>query len=416
MTILALGINHATAPVELREKVAFAPEQLVNALQQLIAATGYSDVVILSTCNRTEIYCSGNQANIEAVLSWLSGYHGVEHKQLAQYVYHHQELDACKHVMRVACGLDSLVLGEPQILGQIKQAFSQAKNTGVISSLFERLFQHSFSVAKQVRTDTAIGANAVSVAYAAVNLARHIFGKLNKAQVLLIGAGETIELVARHLIEQGVVNITVANRTLSRAEILAEKFNGDVIALAQVPDQLYKADIVISSTASTLPIIGKGVVEDALKKRRYNPIFFVDLAVPRDIEGQVGEIEDAYLYTVDDLQTIVGDNIASRNQAAREAENIVEQQAQDFSLFLQSLNSVDIIRQYRTQCDDIKNELLERAKNQISNGKAPEKIVEELAYKLTNRLMHSPTHSLKNAAKAGELEQLHLIKNVLGIQ
>lgn len=416
MTILALGINHNTAPVELRERVAFAPEQLVDALQQLSTNLSMSDAVILSTCNRTEIYCSGKDANTEAVLDWLAKFHHVDASQMAEYIYQHTDIDACRHVMRVACGLDSLVLGEPQILGQIKQSFSQAKNSGVVSSLFERLFQHSFSVAKQVRTDTEIGANAVSVAYAAVNLAKRIFGSLSHAKVLLIGAGETIELVARHLIEQDVEQITVANRTLARAEALAEQFDGNVIALSQVPDSMHEADIVISSTASTLPIIGKGMVENALKKRRYNPIFLVDLAVPRDIEGQVGEIEDAYLYTVDDLQAIVGDNIASRAQAAEDAESIVELQAQSFSEFLRSLNSVDIIRRYRSECDAIKAELLDKAKNQMSAGKDPERVMEELAHKLTNRLMHWPTHSLKTAAKTGELEQLHLIKNVLGIE
>lgn len=416
MTILVLGINHNTAPVQLREQVAFAPEQLVSALEQLKQKDDFSDAVILSTCNRTEIYCSGNDVNIEAVLSWLSQFHHVDKLQLAQFIYHHQDADACKHVMRVACGLDSLVLGEPQILGQIKQAFSQAKSAGTVRALFQRLFQHSFSVAKQVRTQTEIGANAVSVAYAAVNLAKHIFGRIDTAKVLLIGAGETIELVAKHLLEQGAPQMTVANRTLSRAQALADEIDGDVITLSQVPEQLAQSDIVISSTASTLPIIGKGVVEAALKKRRYAPIFLVDLAVPRDIEGQVGDIEDAYLYTVDDLQMIVGDNIATRNQAAKEAESIIEQQADEFERVLQSLSSVDMIRQYRQQCDQIKNELLAKAKNQMQSGKAPDKIIEELAYKLTNRLMHAPTHSLKSAAQSGELEQLHLIKNVLGIE
>ncbi|MFT4927066.1 MAG: glutamyl-tRNA reductase [Phenylobacterium sp.] len=415
MTIIALGINHNTAPVELRERVAFAPELLVNALQQLTVDLKLNDTVILSTCNRTEIYCSGKRANTEEILSWLSRFHQVSLSQLAPYVYDYQDLDACKHLMRVASGLDSLVLGEPQILGQIKQAYSQSKNTDAISSDFERLFQHTFSVAKQVRTETEIGANAVSVAYAAVNLAKHIFGQLNDAKVLLIGAGETIELVARHLVEQRVNQMTVANRTRSRAQALADTFDGQVISLAQVPEKLAEADIVISSTASTLPIIGKGVVEAALKKRRYNPIFLVDLAVPRDIEGQVSEIEDAYLYTVDDLQMIVGDNIAIRTQAAKEAETIVCQQAEAFSEVLRSLSSVDIIRQYRANCDEIKQELLAKAKIQYANGKEPEKILEEMAYKLTNRLMHSPTNALKTAAKNGESEQLDLIKNVLGI-
>ena len=415
MTILALGINHNTAPVELRERVAFAPEQMVNALGELSDEVGVSDAVILSTCNRTEIYCSGNPTNSEALLRWLGRFHHVDHQQLGEYTYSHEAIDACKHLMRVASGLDSLVLGEPQILGQLKQAYSHAKSAGTVTALFERLFQHSFSVAKQVRTDTEIGANAVSVAFAAVDLAKRIFGRLNHAKVLLIGAGETIELVARHLNEQSVAQITVANRTLARAEALAEQFDGDVITLSQVPEALSDADIVISSTASTLPIIGKGMVEEALRKRRHNPIFLVDLAVPRDIEGQVGDIEDAYLYTVDDLQMIVGDNLASRNKAAEQAEQIVIEQADAFAGLLRSLNSVSLIREYRQSCDEVKNELLGKAKNQLASGKAVDKVLDELAHKLTNRLMHSPTHSLKTAAREGDLEQLQLIKTVLGI-
>ena len=308
MTIIALGINHKTASVELREKVAFSPEQLSNALSQLASSEQFKETVFVSTCNRTELYCSLEHSNSQALLKWLADLHCIDTEQLEDNVYIHQNQDAINHLMRVACGLDSLVLGEPQILGQIKQSYNSAKQHDCVLPTFERLFQKTFSVAKQVRTETDIGASAVSVAYAAVNLAKHIYGQLDKIKVLLIGAGETIELVARHLYQQHPKAITVANRTIERAKNLAEEVEADVISLAQLPEKLYDADIVISSTASTLPIIGKGIVEQSLKQRRYKPMLFVDIAVPRDIESQVGELDAAYLYSVDDLQAIVNEN------------------------------------------------------------------------------------------------------------
>lgn len=289
------------------------------------------------------------------------------------------------------------------------------KNQSCVGVLLERLFQKTFSVAKQVRTETEIGTSAVSVAYAAVSLAKHIYGKLDKIKVLLIGAGETIELVARHLQQNGCENMTVANRTISRAQTVAAEFDADVISLAQVPEQLVQSDIVISSTASTLPIIGKGVVEQALKARRYKPMLFVDIAVPRDIESQVSELNDAYLYTVDDLQAIVNQNVQSRLKAAEEAEAIIVLKVEEFKVWLKSLDSVDLIRDYRMQVNAIKNELVERATAQMSAGKPAEKVILELANKLSNRLMHAPTRSIKQAAENGQLAQLVQLKNILGI-
>ncbi|KZN47127.1 glutamyl-tRNA reductase [Pseudoalteromonas luteoviolacea] len=416
MTIIALGINHKTASVELREKVAFSPEQLSRALEQLNKLSEFHESVIVSTCNRTEIYCSVDQDNSQALLSWLAEFHCIEEQELAENVYIHQNQDAVNHLMRVACGLDSLVLGEPQILGQIKQAYSSSKVHHVIQPMFERLFQKTFSVAKQVRTETDIGASAVSVAYAAVNLAKHIYGKLDKTKVLLIGAGETIELVAKHLSQHHPQHITVANRTIERAKNLAQEIDGDVISLAQLPDELHHADIVISSTASTLPIIGKGVVEQALKRRKYRPMLFVDIAVPRDIESQVNELDAAYLYTVDDLQAIVNENIASREQAAKQAQDIIDEKTREFADWLRSLKSVDVIRQYRTSAQEIKIELVEKAVNQLQSGKDSEKVLLELANKLTNRLTHAPTHAIQKAAKAGDTERLVLLKQALGIE
>ncbi|TMP82085.1 glutamyl-tRNA reductase [Pseudoalteromonas phenolica] len=416
MTIIALGINHKTASVELREKVAFSPEQLSNALSQLASSEQFKETVIVSTCNRTELYCSLEHSNSQALLKWLADFHCIDTEQLEDNVYIHQNQDAINHLMRVACGLDSLVLGEPQILGQIKQSYNSAKQHDCVLPTFERLFQKTFSVAKQVRTETDIGASAVSVAYAAVNLAKHIYGQLDKTKVLLIGAGETIELVARHLYQQHPKAITVANRTIERAKNLAEEVEADVISLAQLPEKLHDADIVISSTASTLPIIGKGMVEQALKQRRHKPMLFVDIAVPRDIESQVGELDAAYLYSVDDLQAIVNENMASREQAAEQAQEIILQKTHEFAKWQRSQGSIDVIRQYRDSAQEVKTELVEKAVNQLQSGKSAEKVLLELANKLTNRLTHAPTRAIQAAAQEGDIDKLAVLKQTLGIE
>ena len=397
MTLTALGINHKTAPVAVREKVAFTPDSLVSALASLKQIDGIEESVIVSTCNRTEVYVKG-AGEAALLLDWLSAFHDVKREDIEQNSYLYQQEDAVKHVMRVASGLDSLILGEPQILGQIKQAFSDAKHSGTVGAEFERLFQHTFSVAKKVRSETEIGANAVSVAFAAVQLAKHIFSALPKRSVLLVGAGETIELVAQHLKEQGVQRLAVANRTVARAENLAANLGADVLTLSQLPEHLHDFDIVISSTASQLPLIGKGMVEKALKQRRNMPMFLVDLAVPRDIESQVNELGDAYLYTVDDLQHIVEQNLASREMAAQDAEKIIDDQASVFLSWKQAQHSIDLVRQYRQKGMASRDELVARAMNQLSEGRNAEDVVQELAYKLTNALMHGPTRVLRDAA------------------
>lgn len=416
MTLIVFGINHKTAPVELREKVAFSADTLVDALKSLRAQTGAYESVIVSTCNRTEVYANSDDMKVDDLASWLAEFHGLAVSDLLKNSYQHDRDDAVKHIMRVASGLDSLILGEPQILGQVKQAFANARNSGTVNGSFERLFQQTFSVAKKVRSETEIGANAVSVAYAAVQLAKHIFSSLSSSHVLLIGAGETIELVARHLKEQDVKSLTVANRTLARAQEVAEPLGGEVITLAQLPHHLHDADIVISSTASQLPIIGKGMVESALKERRHKPIFFVDLAVPRDIEGEVNELDDAYLYTVDDLQHIVTQNLASRHSAAKEAEKMIDLQAQDYMLWLQAQGAIDVLKDFRTQSEEQKDKLQNRALNQLAEGKDPEQVLIELANKLTNSLMHAPTKALKSAALNQDHQKLALLRQVLDIK
>jgi len=418
MSIVAVGINHKTAPVSVREKISFNPDALSTALQSMVDSVDCKEAVILSTCNRTELYLvqEGNvEITQERLIHWLEQYHNVPATTILPSLYMHQDQEAVNHMMRVACGLDSLVLGEPQILGQMKQAYSQAKAAGSLALVMDRLFQRTFGVAKQVRTDTDIGASAVSVAFASVNLAKHIFAKLENARVLLVGAGETIELVAKHLYENKVGKITVANRTLAKAELMADKIGADVITLAQIPDKMSQSDIVISSTGSTLPIIGKGMVEHALSKRKRQPIFMVDLAVPRDIEEQVAELEDVFLYTVDDLQSIIAQNMENRRKAAIEAESIVNTQSDSFMSWLRGLNTQDTVVSYRKQCLEERDQLLEKALLQLKGNKNPEAVVAELATKLTNKFMHAPTSALQSAAQGGELDKLIYLRDIFNI-
>ena len=419
MSIVALGINHKTAPVAVREKIAFNPDHLSVALKEMLEEVQCGEAAILSTCNRTELYVvQDGDVNLtqERILQWLENYHKVPASTLLPSIYCHQGQEAVNHMMRVACGLDSLVLGEPQILGQMKQAYSQAKAAGSMALVLDRLFQRTFGVAKQVRTETEIGASAVSVAFASVNLAKHIFAKLENVNVLLVGAGETIELVAKHLYENKVGKITVANRTLARAEGMAKKIGADVITLAQIPTKMSQVDIVISSTASTLPIIGKGMVETALTQRKHRPIFMVDLAVPRDIEEQVSELEDVFLYTVDDLQTIISENIQNRRKAAVEAESIVNSQSNSFMAWLRGLNTQDTVVTYRNQCLLNRDKLLEKALVQLQNNKSPEIVIAELATKLTNKFMHAPTSAIQTAAQGGELDKLIYLRDIFNLE
>jgi len=418
MSIVAVGINHKTAPVSVREKISFNPDALSTALQSMLDTVKCKEAVILSTCNRTELYLVQDETidiTQERLINWLEQYHNVPASTILPSLYIHQDQEAVNHMMRVACGLDSLVLGEPQILGQMKQAYGQAKAAGSMALVMDRLFQRTFGVAKQVRTETEIGASAVSVAFASVNLAKHIFANLEKVRVLLVGAGETIELVAKHLYENKVGKITVANRTIARAELMAEKFGGKAITLAQIPEQMALSDIVITSTGSTLPLIGKGMVEGALAKRKHQPIFMVDLAVPRDIEEQVADLEDVFLYTVDDLQSIIAKNMENRRKAAVEAESIVNTQANSFMSWLRGLNTQDTVVSYRKQCLEERDQLLKKAILQLEGDKDPAAIMAELATKLTNKFMHAPTSALQSAAQGGELDKLIYLRDIFDI-
>jgi len=415
MALLAVGLNHKTAPVQIRERVAFAPEQLPETLRNLAAQNMISEAAILSTCNRTEMLCCIDEADSEIVIEWLRQHRDFSENELDPYMYTHPEQMAVRHMLRVASGLDSLILGEPQILGQLKDAYSTAKAAGTVGTQLSKLFEYTFSVAKQVRTDTAIGASPVSVAFAAVSLSKQIFSDLNEHTALLIGAGETIELAARHLKESGIKRLIIANRTLARAEALVKEVEGYAITLSEIPAHLAEADIVISSTASQLPILGKGAVERAIKARKHQPILMVDIAVPRDIEEEVGELDDIYLYTVDDLQEIIDEGLRSRQEAALQAEEIIDTQVTHFMGWLRSLDAVSTIRSYRSKIDTIREAELDKARRMLAQGNDPEKVLAQLARGLTNKIIHTPSAQMKQAGFDGRSDLLEAARELLDL-
>ena len=387
---------------------------VVESLQQAIEHLGGDEIALLSTCNRTEIYLAGEVSD-EQLLHWLSEHRNIQLQQLQSCYYCHRDQQAVRHIMRVASGLDSMVLGEPQIFGQIKSAYAVGREAGTVSTNLNQIFQHAFAAAKRVRSQTAIGQNPVSVAYASVSLSEQIFSSLQDAHALLIGAGDTIELVARHLRDKGIGGLTVANRTLNRAQELAADFSADAILLSDIPDYLPNADIVISSTASQLPILGKGAVESALKKRKHRPIFMVDIAVPRDIEPEVEELEDVYLYTVDDLHEVIEDNRRARQKAADVAQEIIDQEAEDWSREQRSLAVVDTIRAFRDSVEKIRDEEVEKALAALEKGQDSQSVISALARSLTNKLMHKPTTRLKQAGEEGSDETIDATHELFGL-
>ncbi len=416
MSFLAFGINHKTASVELREKVAFDLQKINDALISLLSIEKVSEGVILSTCNRTEIYCSGEESLDSAdLLAWLESFHTIDRRSLESVTFTLKDERAIEHVMRVAAGLDSLVLGEPQILGQLKSAYASAIESKTVGGRLSRLLEASFSVAKQVRTDTAIGESAVSVAAASVAMARKLFGDLSGSSALLIGAGKTNELVARHLRQAGVQKLTVANRTMARAQELAGLVGAEAALLGEIPDLLVGADIVISSTASPLPILGKGAVERALKLRKHRPFFMVDIAVPRDIEPQVGDLSDVYLYTVDDLSDVIDENRRSREQAAKEAEKIIAGGVKRCIGDVRVSSSGEVLKKFRENAEALRLSELDKALRSIEQGADAQQTLKAFSRALTQKLIHEPTVRVREAAASGNAEQGQLLLNLFGL-
>lgn len=412
MELIVVGINHKTAPVNIREKVAFAPEQMGHALNDLKSSESLKEVAILSTCNRTEIYAIEPQQDPGGISDWLARYHNLSVDSLADSIYVHSGTDSIKHLLRVAAGLDSMVLGEPQILGQVKDCFSLAKTAHTVGPVLDRLAQNTFRISKRVRSSTAIGQNPVSVASIAVDLAAQLFSDISECNVLLIGAGETIELVGKHLHNAGARHPVIANRTIERARTLAESLEGEAISLADIPAHLVNTDILIASTGSQLPILGKGTVERALKERRHKPIFMVDLAVPRDIEPEIGQLRDVYLYTVDDLEQIIAENISNREEAAREAEAIIDEAVGQILADDKSRDAVDVLVKFRKKHVQIMETELGKAVQRLKKGEDPETVLSGFATQLTNKIIHTPSVQLKQASTDGRDDVIDAISEL----
>lgn len=406
MYLFTVGVNHTTAPVSVREHVAFQSEQLGQALRDLTANHAVREAAILSTCNRTELYCNAEDPQI--ALQWLAQYHRLQLQNIQPYMYMLPQQDAVKHAFRVASGLDSMVLGEPQILGQMKQAVKIAEHAGTLGTLLHKLFQRTFAVAKEVRTNTDIGASSISMAAASVRLAQRIFGNLQGQKVLFIGAGEMIELCVEYFAAHKPASITIANRTLDRGTELAQKIGANAILLLDLPERLAEFDIVVTSTASQLPIVGLGMVERAIKARKHRPIFMVDLAVPRDIEPEAGELDDVFLYTVDDLALVVKEGFDNRQEAAVEAESIIAARVDNFMHWLKTRDAVPTIRALRDQAERLRRNEVEKAQKLLSRGEDPAAVLENLSSALTNKLLHGPSHALNNSL-GNDREQLEAL-------
>jgi glutamyl-tRNA reductase len=402
MPLLAIGTSHQTAPLEIREKLAFSRNEYTAKVTELLALPAVEEALVLSTCNRTELYVIVLPEDRECVFRWLAQTAGLDDEQAAKFIFTHQDAHAVEHLYQVASGLDSMVLGEPQIVGQLKEAWRHAQEAGGAGKLLDRLFQHAFATSKAIRHSTGINEHPVSVAYITTVLAKQIYGDLESKKVMLIGAGEMIELCGRHFRDQEVAEMIIANRSLPRAEELARQFDATPIPLAALESRLPDADIVISSTASREPVVSKEAVRKALKVRRRSPMFLVDIAVPRDIEPGVADLDDAYLYTIDDLQQVVDENTAQRNKAAKEAGDMVQAAVGEYMRWLHGARAAKFLRRLRSHAEQTSEELVTRALNQIRSGKDPEEVVQHLAHTLTNRILHVPSTRLRQAAENQE--------------
>ena len=413
MAILAYGVSYRTAPVEFRERIAFPEENLGETLKEATRAIpSVSEAAIISTCNRTELYLAMDPNQEHGVVSWLADARAIQPEELYEVAYSHWDQDAARHLIRVAAGLDSQVLGEPQIMGQVKSAYETARSAGTLGPELSLLSQVTLSAAKRVRTDTDIGRNPVSVAYAAVVMAQQIFTDLRDTRAILLGAGDTIRRVAEHLTEIGVAGLAIANRTLTNAEALAARFDALPLQLTDVAAHLADYDIVIASTGSSLPVVGKGALEAAVKQRRHKPIFVVDIAVPRDVEPEAADLPDVYLYTIDDLTEIIEENVRSRREAAESAEELVADGASHYLRERRAHHGQALLRSFREQAADVQEAELARALKDLKKGEDPEAVLRAFSRGLTNKLIHTPTTAIRNAAAEGRADLLDYLKTL----
>jgi len=406
MPLFTIGISHHTAPIEIREKVAIPRAEYPARVEELRSLPGVEEVLILGTCNRTEIYCLSSQVGKEMVLDWVHRTNAIPPGQFDHYFYAHEGEDAARHLIRVATGLDSLVLGETQILGQLKEAWQQAHDAGSLGTVLDRLFQHTFASAKSIRTRSGISEHPVSVAYTAVVLARQIFGDLDTKTVVLVGAGEMIQLCGRYLRDHGIANLLILNRSRAKAEELAAELDATAMTLDQLEQALPQADILISSTASPRPVIGKGDVKAALRQRRHRPMFLVDIAVPRDIAPEVANLNDVYLYTIDDLQQVVDENMQQRSEAAAFALNDVDEAVNSFMRWLYGIRAGRTLKLIREQSHEFEHEVTDRALRRLQAGQEPAEVLQQMANTLTNKILHLPSKRLREAAEQRDYEVL----------
>ena len=415
MNLLVLGLNHETAPIALRERVVFSASELREAITSLRTATQLEEVVILSTCNRTEIICTGSIDDKEPVIRWLAQDRLCDPLALEPSIYQHEQKDAVSHLIRVSVGLDSMIIGEPQIFGQMKDAFLASSVIGATGPVLGPLFQHIFNSAKRVRSETAIGRHSVTAPATAIALARNIFSDLRTCRALLIGAGEMTEIAGQPLIEAQVQSLTIANRTPEKARDLASKFNAELIPLSELPDQLDRFDLIYSATAARLPFIGKGLMERVIKKRKRSPVFILDLAVPRDIEPEVGELPDVYLYSLDDLQSAIADNLRKRNVAADEAEALIEHASLAFEQERAARSNQATLLSLRQHLSDLGQSELAKAKASLDRGSPSDKVLEEFARGLVNKIAHAPSLALKNAGKRGDSDFIDAVSTLFAL-
>ena len=401
-----MGLSHQTAPIELREQVAVSPARAPDTLLNLLDEDGVSEAVILSTCNRTEFYCRTSDASGKKLRKWITAYFGVPSEQLDQHYYLHTEQAAAEHLVRVAAGLESMVLGEPQILGQVKDAFRFAEDSQAIGPVLRAMFEKAFSASKLIRSQTSIGEHSVSVASIAVMLAKQVFGNLHEKTVLLLGAGEMIEICLRYLTQQGVNKILIANRNIKNAEKLSKSFGGEAMSLSEIDERISVADVIISSTGAPGTVISYATMQQAIKQRRHRPVIVIDIAVPRDVESEVGEMNDVYLYTIDDLQDLAAENMNRRAEAAKEAESVVVEQSHEFMRWCHGQRAVHGIRQIRDAAQRGNPQLIEAALKRLEGGQDAQEVLEHLTRSLTNKILHGPSTRLREAAENQDFEVL----------
>jgi len=406
MPLFTIGISHHTAPIEIREKVAIARSEYSDRAGELCALPGMEEVVILSTCNRTEIYCLSTEAGKQGLVDWIHRANDIPSGELDSHFYHHEGEEAARHLVRVASGLDSLVLGETQILGQLKDAWQQAHDADSLGKVLDRLFQHTFNAAKTIRTNSGISDHTVSVAYTAVVLARQIFGNLNSQTVVLVGAGEMVQLCGRYLRDHGIAKLLIVNRSRGKAEELAVEMGASAMTLDRLGEALPKADILISSTASPEPVIRKADIKAALRKRRHRPMFLVDIAVPRDIDPEISKLRDVYLYTIDDLQQVVDENMQQRSAAAESATADVDESVTAFMRWLSGIRAARTLKRIRDQSHEFEKDLTERALRRLEAGQDASDVLMQLASTLTNKILHLPSKRLREAAESQDYDTL----------